>query len=122
MLTTKSSTSEASKEYHCHITDIWQTTYQLVPPDVHRRNISECAIRTFKTHLLSILAGIPASFPNYLWEKLLPQTELSLNLLRKSTIAPLTSLWEHFNVPFNFDATPLSPIGCRFLIHNKPST
>ena len=34
-------------------------------------------------------------------------------------------LWinsEYFNGPFNFDATPLGPIGCRVLIHNKPST
>ena len=55
------------------------------------------------------LAGIPPSFPNYLWDKLLPQTEIPLNLLRQSTIAPLLSAWEAFNVPFNFDATPSSP-------------
>ena len=114
--------NESSKEYRRHITDIWQATYQLVTPAVHRRNISERAIRTFKAHLLSILAGIPASSPNYLWDKLLPQTKFSINLLRQSIIAPLTSLWEHFNGPFNFDATPLVSIGCRFLIHNKPST
>ena len=57
-----------------------------------------------------------------MWDKLLPQTELSLNLLRQSTIAPLLSAWEAFNGPFNFDATLLSPIGCRVLIHNKLST
>ena len=91
-------------------------------PNVHCCNIAERAIRTFKAHFLSILAGIPSSFPNYLWDKLLPQTELSLNLLRQSTISPLTSAWEDFNVPFNFNATPLGPIGCRVLIHNKPST
>ena len=58
--------NEASKEYHRHVTDIWTATYQLVPPDVHRCNIAERAIRTFKAHFLSILAGIPPSFPNYL--------------------------------------------------------
>ena len=57
---------EASKEYLRHITKIWKATYQLVPPDVHRRNIAERAIRTFKSHFLSILVGIPSSFPNYL--------------------------------------------------------
>ena len=85
--------NEASKEYRQHVTDIWKSTYQLVPPNFHRRNISERAIRTFKAHFLSILSGIPSSFPNYLWDKLLPQTELSLNLPRQSTIAPLTSTW-----------------------------
>ena len=114
--------NEASKEYRRHVTNIWAATYQLVPPDVHRCNIAKRAIRTFKAHFLNILDGIPPSFPNYLWEKLLPQTELYLNLLRQSTVAPLLSAWEDFNVPFNFDATPLGPIGCRVLIHNKPST
>ena len=57
-----------------------------------------------------------------MWDKLLPQTELSLNLLCQSTISPLLSAWEAFNGPFNFDATPLGPMGCRVLIHNKPST
>ena len=78
-------------------------------PDVHRRNIAKRAIRTFKAHFLSILAGIPSSLPNYLWDKLLLQTELSLNLLRQSTIAPLLSAWEAFNGPFNFDTTPSAP-------------
>ena len=99
-----------------------RVTYQLVPPDVHRRNISESAIRTFKAHFLLILSGIPPSFPNYLWDKLIPQTELSLTLLRQSTIAPLLYAREDFNGPFNFDATPLGPIGCRVLVHNKPFT
>ena len=56
--------NEASKEYFRHVTNIWTATYQMVPPDVHRRNIAERAIRTFKAHFLSILAGIPSSFPN----------------------------------------------------------
>ena len=30
------------------------------------------------------------------------------------------SVWEHFNVPFNFDATPLGPLGCPIIIHDKP--
>ena len=74
--------NEASKAYSRHVTNIWVATYQLVPPDVHRRNIAERAIRTFKAHFLSILARIPPSSSNYLWDELLLQTELSLNLLR----------------------------------------
>ena len=77
---------------------------------------------TFKAHFLSILAGIDPAFPNYLWDKLLPQTELTLNLLRQSTLAPAISAWEAFNGPFNYDATPLGPIGCPIIIHNKGST
>ena len=114
--------NEASKDYRHAITHDWKATYQLVPPDVHRANAAERAIRTFKAHFLSILAGIDTSFPNYLWDKLLPQTELTLNLLRQSTIAPAISAWEAFNGPLNYDATPLGPIGCPVIIHNKAST
>ena len=83
--------NESRKEYRRHVTNTWAATYQLVPPDVHSRNIDESAIHTFKAHFLSILAGILPSFPNYLWVKLLLQTELSFNLLCQSTIAPLLS-------------------------------
>ncbi|KAL7477755.1 hypothetical protein ACHAW6_003550 [Cyclotella cf. meneghiniana] len=92
------------------------------PTDVHRAYAAKRAIRTFKAHFLSILAGIDTNFPNYLWDKLLPQAELTLNLLCQSTIAPAVSAWEYFHGPFNFDATPLGPIGCRVIIHNKVTT
>jgi hypothetical protein len=114
--------NECSAEYIRTITEDWKATYQLVPPDVHRRNLAERAIQTFKAHFLSILAGLSKAFPNYLWDKLLPQTELTLNLLRQSTIAPDMSAWEFYNkAPFNFDATPIGPCGCPVIIHNKPN-
>ncbi len=70
------------------ITFKWKATFQFVPPDMHRHNQAEQAIRTFKDHFLAILAGVDAAFPPYLWGLLLPQTELTLNLLRQSTINP----------------------------------
>jgi hypothetical protein len=30
--------------------------------------------------------------------------------------------WEYFNGPFDFNKTPLAPVGCRVLIHAKPGT
>ena len=114
--------NEASADYIRVITEDWKATYQLVPPDIHRRNLAERAIQTFKAHFLSILAGISKAFPNYLWDKLLPQTELTINLLRQSHIAPDMSAWEYYNnAPFNFDATPIGPCGCPVIIHNKPN-
>jgi hypothetical protein len=74
--------NEASAAYKHAITVTWQAKFQLVPPDMHRRNWAERAIRTFKYHFLSILPGVDASFPPYLWDLLLPQAELTLNLLR----------------------------------------
>jgi hypothetical protein len=114
--------NEASAEYRRVITKDWNCSYQLVPPNVHRRNIAERAIQTFKAHFLSILAGLPSAFPNYLWDMLIPQTELTLNLLRQSHIAPALSAWEAYNnAPYNFDATPIGPCGCPVIIHNNPN-
>ena len=114
--------NKASFEYRRTIVDEWNCTFQLVPTDVHRRNIAERAIRTYKAHFLAIIAGIANYFPNFLWDHLLPQTELTLNLLRQSTLAPDMSAWEQFNGLFNFDATPIVPIGRPVIIHNKPGT
>ena len=94
-------------------------TFQLVPPHVHRRNAAERAIRTFKDHFLSILAGTAPTFPADRWDLLIPQAELTLNLLRASHCNPALSAWEDLFGPFNFDATPLGPAGCRVLVHNK---
>jgi hypothetical protein len=58
--------NEASAAYKQAITFTWQAEFQLVPPDMHRQNHAERAIRTFKAHFLSILAGVDPSFPPYL--------------------------------------------------------
>ncbi|KAL7503146.1 LOW QUALITY PROTEIN: hypothetical protein ACHAXN_000974, partial [Cyclotella atomus] len=114
--------NEASAKCIQVITEDWKATYHLVPPDIHRRNLAERAIQTFKAHFLSILAGISKSFPNYLWDKLLPQTELTLNLLRQLHLAPPMSAWEYYNnAPFNFEAAPICPCSCPVIIHNKPN-
>jgi hypothetical protein len=63
-------------------------TYQLVPPHCHRRNAAERAIHTFKEHFVAGLASVDSDFPMYLWDRLLPQAEMSLNLLRTSRLHP----------------------------------
>ena len=100
----------------------WQEKYQLVPPNVHRRNAAEKAIRTFKAHFLSILAGVDPDFPEYMWDTLLQHTELTLNLLHQATINPKMSAWDYFNIPFDYAATPLGPLGSRVMIHNTVNT
>ena len=87
---------------------------------MHRRNRAEQAIQTFKAHFLTILAGVDPKFPPYLWDLLLPQAELTLNLLRQSTINPQISALEFVHGPFDFTKTPLPPVGCQVLIHDKP--
>ena len=61
-------------------------TFEYVPPNQHRRNAAERAIRTFKNHMLAGLAICHKDFPLREWDRLLPQCELTLNLLRNSRL------------------------------------
>ena len=92
------------------------------PPHVHRRNAAEHSIRTFKAHFLSILARVDTSFPNYLWDKLLPLSDFTLNMIQQSTLAPAMSFCEHINEMLNQGTTPLGIAKCHVLIHIKPNT
>ena len=69
--------NECSKEYQVTIRNRWKVQFQLVPPDMHRRNAAERAIRTFKAHFIAILSGVAPDFPRHLWDLLLPQTHSS---------------------------------------------
>ena len=76
----------------------------------------------FKAHFLSILAGVAPYFPRNLWDLLLPQNELTLNLLRQATLDPSRSAWSYFHGTFNYDATPIGPLGCDIITHKKTGT
>ncbi|KAL7525184.1 hypothetical protein ACHAXR_004198, partial [Thalassiosira sp. AJA248-18] len=93
---------------------------ELVPAGCHRRNVAEVAIKTFKAHFISILAGLPASFPLRLWCQLLPQAELTMNILRPSHARPGISAHAYLFGPFDFNRTPLAPIGSEMQCHEKP--
>ena len=86
--------NKVSTDFKRTIVEDWCANYQLVPPKIHRRNILERAIRTFKDHFLSVLAGVYPTFPNFMWEKLLVQTELTIKLLRQATLNSRMSAWE----------------------------
>ena len=59
--------NEVSADFRRTIVDDWGATYQLVPPNVHRINISEGDIHTFKAHFLSVLDGLDPAFTKFMW-------------------------------------------------------
>ena len=91
---------------------------QLVPPDTHRANLAERAIQTFKAHFISVLSGVDPSFPMELWDRLIPQTVLTLNLLRTARATPTMSAYHYVNGAFDYNRTPLAPLGCKVQMHN----
>jgi hypothetical protein len=86
--------NQASAEYKADI-EASGMTYELFPPEEHRRNMAEKAIQTFKDHFVGVLSGCAPSMPIHLWCQLLPQVERQLLLLRQSRAHPNLSVYAH---------------------------
>jgi hypothetical protein len=76
--------------------------YQLVPPGMHNCNAAEHAIYMFKKHFNAGLCSTDKNFPLHIWDQIVLQAELTLNILRGSRINPkasaLTQLNGHIDV------------------------
>jgi hypothetical protein len=91
-----------------------------VLPHCHRRNAAERAIRTFKEHFVAGISSVDPSFPLHLWDRLLPQAEITLNLLRTSRLHPQLSAAAHFHGLVDYNKTAFSPPGYKLIAHEKP--
>ena len=78
--------NEASADVKRYITNA-NVNYQLVEPNNHCGNAAERAIRMFKNHFLAGISSVQPKFPMYLWDELLPQSLITLNLLQTSKLA-----------------------------------
>jgi hypothetical protein len=94
--------------------------YQLVPPHCHHRNTAESAIRTFKEHFVAGLSSVEPAFPLHLWDRFLPQAEITLNLLRTSRLHPQLSAAAYFHSLVDYNKTAFAPPGCKIIAHEKP--
>ncbi len=92
---------------------------QLVPPGNHQQNLAERAIQTFKNHFKAIIAGVDNNFLMNLWDRFLPQTALTLNLLRQSNIAPTVSVYQYIHGAFDYNKMPLALMWCAVQIHKR---
>ena len=98
------------------------TAYQLVPPHSHQRNLAERAIQTWKNHFKAGLATTDPKFPLTVWDQLIPQANITLNLLRSARSNPALSAYAYVFGNFNFAATPIAPPGTKVVAHLLPST
>ena len=96
-------------------------TIQYVPPHNHRANKAERAIRTFKNHFVAMLCTTHPSFPLQAWEHLLPQAEITVNLLRGSNLDPTKSAWENLHrQSYDFDKHPIAPVSTQVIAFEGP--
>jgi hypothetical protein len=112
--------NEVSENMKNHIRDMCKLDMELVPPGCHRRNAAKVAICNFKAHFLSVLAGVVANnFPPNLWDWLLPQTEITINLIQQSNATLNVLAYAHLSGPFDYNKMPLTPMGCEAQVHKK---
>jgi hypothetical protein len=96
------------------------TKIKFVKPHIHRVNAAERAIQTFKNHFIAGLCTVNKLFPIQLWNELLPQAELTVNLLRTSCLDPNMSAYAMLEGEYNFDHTPVAPPGTRAMVYDNP--
>ena len=66
-------------------------SYQLVSWGDHRTNPAERAARTYKNQFIANLNGADPEFPDNCWDLLIPQVNLTLNLLQSAHMQPQLS-------------------------------
>ena len=55
-----------------------------------------------------------------LWDRLLPQTEMTLNFLRPARVAPNVSAHAYMHGQHHYNSHPLVPLGMEVEMHAKP--
>ena len=113
--------NEASKNLKHFITTN-STTYQLAPPNNHRTNVAKKCIQVYKNHFTAGICHIDPTCPIALWCRFIEQANITINLLRASRVNPKVSAWAYLNGHFDFNRTPLAPVGMKCIIYEDPKT
>jgi hypothetical protein len=92
----------------------------LTPPHMHCRDAAERAIQTLKNHFIAGLCSVDPNFTLRLWDRLLLQATITLNLLRQSRINPKVSAHAQLYGHYDFNQAPMAPPGTRIIAHEKP--
>ena len=99
-----------------------QCQLQLVEPHNHWLNAAKRAKQTFKDAFIAALATTNSDFPLQLWDKITPQVQNTLNMMRASHINQTVSAYEQLHGRYNWNRYPLAPIGCKAVIYKDGNT
>jgi hypothetical protein len=90
-------------------------TVQRVPLNQKRTNKAERAIQTFRRHFLLVLVGTHSNFHINQWHHLLPQTEVTLNMLQDMDVSAYHGLHRK---PYDFISRPMAPCSTLLVAHD----
>jgi hypothetical protein len=65
------------------------------------------------------IASVDPTFPLNLWDRILPQAEITLNRLRTSRLHPKLSAAAHFHGLVDYNKTAFAPPGCKIIAQEK---
>ncbi len=80
-------------------------------------NVAKRTIQTYKDAFIAALATTDKDFPIQLWDKLAPQVQDTLNLLRALRINPSISVYKILNGPYDWNRYPLALLGCKAVVY-----
>ena len=75
-----------------------------------------------KSHFITCLCEADPKYPAKDWDIFLPQATLTSNLLQNCRFNPNFSVYADIHGIFNYNKTPLEPLGTRSLFHEKTTT
>jgi hypothetical protein len=95
---------------------------QVVEPHNHCVNAAERAIQMFKAAFIAALAATDSKFLLQLWDRLTPQVQDTLNMLRASRIDPTVSAYKILSSAYNWNRYSLAPLGCKAVVYKDCNT
>ena len=94
---------------------------QLVKPHNYRVNAAEPAVKAVKYLTVLSLKTVDPTCPLRLWCDFVPQVQNTLNMLRTSRRNINISAYEDMEGVFNWNKTPLAPLGSKSVVYAEPS-
>ena len=110
--------NETSKGLEFFLRDTAKVVIEYVPPNNKRSNVAERIINHYVAGLLSADPCMPLQ----VWDVILPQTDITYNILHPWGPNPLISAYEGFHQhPYDFAAHPIAPLGTHVVIYDSPA-
>ena len=110
--------NETSQQVEDFIAD-QKTDLQCAAPGRHCAP-AEKAVQTYKACFKSTTASLPPEFPIAYWCRLIPQIDLSVNIVCACRQNPKLSAWAATEGEFPFNSTPIAPSGTAMLVYERP--
>ncbi len=113
--------NQATKHIKAFLTE-QQCKLQLIEPHNHQLNAAEKAIQIFKDAFIAALATTDSNFSLQMWDKITPQVQNTLNMIKASRLNPKISAYKQLNGPYDWNWYPLAPMGCKAVIYKDGNT